>query len=112
VRKIEAILRPFQLGKLTEGLAEIGVTGMTVTEVKGQGRQRGHAELYRGVEHETTFVPKVKAEIVVRDRLVEEAIRLVRDVAYTGRVGDGKIVLPVVEAVRIRTGDRGDFAVG
>ena len=113
MRKIEAILRPFQLEKLTEALAEIGVTGMTVTEVKGYGRQKGHAELYRGVEYVTAFVPKVKAEIVVRDRLVQDVISLVRDVAYTGRVGDGKIfVLPVEDAVRIRTGDRGDTAVG
>jgi nitrogen regulatory protein P-II 1 len=112
VKKIEAIVRPFQLEKVRDALAGLGVSGMTVSEVRGFGRQGGHPALYRGAEYESSFLPKAKVEVVVRDRLVEDVMNALRDAAYTGRVGDGKIfVLGVEEAVRIRTGDRGDFAV-
>ena len=108
MKKIEAIVRPFQL----DALAGLGVSGMTVSEVRGFGRQGGHAEFYRGAEYAHSFQPKAKVEVVVRDRLTQEVMNVLRDAAYTGRVGDGKIfVLGVEEAVRIRTGDRGDFAV-
>jgi nitrogen regulatory protein P-II 1 len=112
MKKVEAIVRPFQLDKLKEALIQIGVEGMTVTEVKGFGRQKGHTEVYRGAEYEVAFQAKVKVEVVVEDKLVEKVVSAARDAAYTGRVGDGKIFIePVNEAVRIRTGDRGDFAV-
>ncbi len=112
MKKVEAIVRPSQLGRLQKELAEIGVTGMTVTEVKGFGRQKGHTEVYRGAEYETSFQPKIKLEIVAKDSLAQKLVGVLRDAAYTGRVGDGKIfVLSVEEAVRIRTGDRGDFAL-
>jgi nitrogen regulatory protein P-II 1 len=112
MKKIEAIVRPFQLDKLKEALIKIGVEGMTVSEVRGFGRQKGHTMLYRGAEYETEFQPKEKVELVVEDRLVEKVVAAVRDAAYTGRIGDGKIfIMPMDEAVRIRTGDRGDFAV-
>ena len=112
MKKIEAIVRPFQIDNVKEALLQIGMEGMTVTEVKGFGRQKGHTEHYRGAEYEVAFQAKVKVEVVVKDKLVEKVMSVVRDAAYTGRVGDGKIfVVPVDEAVRIRTGDRGEFAV-
>jgi nitrogen regulatory protein PII len=112
MKKIEAIVRPFQLEKVKEALLQIGMQGMTVTEVKGFGRQKGHTELYRDAEYEVSFQAKVKIELVVKDKLVEKIMSVVQDAAYTGRVGDGKIfVEPVDEAVRIRTGDRSDFAL-
>jgi len=112
MKKIEAIVRPFQLDKLKEALIQIGVEGMTITEVRGFGRQKGHTEIYRGAEYEVAFQSKVKVEAVVEDRLTEKVVATMRDAAYTGRVGDGKIfIVPVEEAMRIRTGDRGDFAV-
>ena len=112
MKKVEAIVRPSQLDRLKAALAEIGVTGMTVIEVKGFGRQRGHTEVYRGAEYEMSFNSKVKLEIVTRDSQVPKLLEVLRDAAYTGRVGDGKIfVLPVEEAVRIRTAERGEFAL-
>jgi len=112
VKKIEAVIKPFKLDDVKDALHEIGVSGITVTEVKGFGRQKGHTELYRGAEYVIDFLPKVKVEVVVEDVLVENVIEAITLAARTGRIGDGKIfVLPIDEAVRIRTGDRGADAV-
>ncbi len=112
MRKIEAIIKPFKLDEVKEALHGIGIQGMTVTEVKGFGRQKGHTELYRGAEYVVDFLPKIKVEIAVADNLVENCVEAIVTAANTGRIGDGKIfVLPVEEAIRIRTGDRGDEAV-
>lgn len=112
MKKIEAIVRPSRLDEVKEALTAIGITGMTVTEVKGFGRQRGHKELYRGAEYVVDFVPKVRIETVVRDELVPQIIDAIGRAAQTGKIGDGKIfVLPVEEAVRVRTGERGDLAL-
>jgi nitrogen regulatory protein P-II 1 len=112
MKRVEAIVRPFQIDKVKEALTRIGVTGMTVTEARGFGRQKGHTMHYRGAEYDTTFQPKERVEIVVEDRMVDKVVAAVRDAAYTGRIGDGMIfIVPVEEAVRIRTGDRGEFAV-
>jgi len=112
VKKIEAIIKPFKLDEVKDKLNDIGVHGLTVTEVKGFGRQKGHTELYRGAEYVVDFLPKIKLEIVVPDDMVEEVVTAVSGAAHTGRIGDGKIfVIPVEEAVRIRTGERGDAAV-
>jgi nitrogen regulatory protein P-II 1 len=112
VKKIEAIIKPFKLDEVKDALNEIGVQGMTVTEVKGFGRQKGHVELYRGAEYDIAFIPKVKIEIVVSDAMVTKVVSTVEDKAKTGKIGDGKIfVLPVEEIVRIRTGERGDPAI-
>jgi nitrogen regulatory protein P-II 1 len=112
VKKIEAIIKPFKLDEVKEALQEVGLQGITVTEAKGFGRQKGHAELYRGAEYIVDFLPKVKIEIVIGDDLVERAIDAIRRAAQTGRIGDGKIfVMPVEEVVRIRTGERGAEAV-
>jgi len=112
VKKIEAIVRPSRLDEVKEALTAIGVTGMTVTEVKGFGRQKGHKELYRGAEYVIDFVPKMRIETVVRDDIVGEVIEAISRSAQTGKVGDGKIfVLDVQEAVRVRTGERGDLAL-
>jgi nitrogen regulatory protein P-II 1 len=112
VKKIEAIIKPFKLDEVKDALNEIGVQGMTVTEVKGFGRQKGHVELYRGAEYDIAFIPKVKIEIVVSDAMVTKVVSTVEDKAKTGKIGDGKIfVLPVEEIVRIRTGERGDTAI-
>ena len=109
---IVAIIKPFKLDEVREVLSEIGVHGMTVTEVKGFGQQKGHTELYRGAEYVLDFLPKVKIETVVADELVERAIEAVRQVANTGKIGDGKIfVLPVGQVVRIRTGETGEEAI-
>jgi nitrogen regulatory protein P-II 1 len=112
VKKIEAVIKPFKLDDVKDALHEIGVSGITVTEVKGFGRQKGHTELYRGAEYVVDFLPKVKVEVVVEDVLVENVIEAITQAARTGRIGDGKIfVLPIDEAVRIRTGDRGADAI-
>ncbi len=112
MRKIEAIIKPFKLDEVKEALHGIGIQGMTVTEVKGFGRQKGHTELYRGAEYVVDFLPKIKIEIAVSDELVDKAVAAIVQAANTGRIGDGKIfVLPVEEAIRIRTGERGPDAV-
>jgi nitrogen regulatory protein P-II 1 len=112
MQKVEAIIKPFKLDEVKEALNAIGVQGITVSEVKGFGRQKGHTELYRGAEYVVDFLPKIKLEIVVPDDLVPKVVEAVQSAANTGRIGDGKIfVLPVLEAVRIRTGDRGEDAI-
>ena len=112
MKKIEAIVKPFKLDEVREALSEIGVTGLTVTEVKGFGRQKGHTELYRGAEYVVDFLPKVKVEVVVGDALVEKAMDAIVKAARTGKIGDGKIfVLDVAQVVRIRTGETGEDAV-
>jgi len=112
VKKIEAIIKPFKLDEVKDKLNEIGVHGLTVTEVKGFGRQKGHTELYRGAEYVVDFLPKIKLDIVVADDMVENVVTAITESARTGRIGDGKIfVTPVEEAVRIRTGERGDTAI-
>jgi nitrogen regulatory protein P-II 1 len=112
MKKIEAIIKPFKLDEVKDALHEVGVTGMTVTEVKGFGRQRGHTEVYRGAEYVIDFLPKIKIEVVLDDRLVERAVQAIQDAARTDQIGDGKIfVLPVEHAIRIRTGETGPDAV-
>lgn len=112
MKKIEAIIKPFKLDEVKEALQEIGVSGMTVTETKGFGRQKGHTELYRGAEYVVDFLPKVKLEIVVEDNQVERTVEAIVDAAKSERIGDGKIfVIPVDDAIRIRTGERGDDAL-
>jgi len=112
VKKVEAILKPFKLDDAMQALSQMGVKGMTVSEVKGFGRQKGHTELYRGAEYVVDFLPKVKIEVVCEDDLAEKVAVALTDSARTGRIGDGKIfVSPVDEAIRIRTGERGDAAV-
>ncbi len=112
MKKIESIIRPHLLDAVKNALQEIGVMGMTVTEVRGFGRQKGHTEMYRGSEYTTDFLPKVKIEIVLPDELVEAAVEAILRTARTGRFGDGKIfIFPVEEAIRIRTGERGESAV-
>jgi len=112
MKKIEAIIKPFKLDEVREALSEIGVTGLTVTEVKGFGRQKGHTELYRGAEYVADFLPKVKLEVVVADSLLERAVEAVINAAHTGKIGDGKIFVTAVEqVVRIRTGESGEAAV-
>ena len=112
MKKIEAIIKPFKLDEVKEALQEIGLQGITVIEAKGFGRQKGHTELYRGAEYVIDFLPKVKVEVVVEDTLVENVIEAISQAARTGRIGDGKIfVIPIDEAVRIRTGDRGADAI-
>lgn len=112
MKKIECIIRPFKLEDVKEALSKVGVQGMTVSEVKGFGRQKGHTELYRGSEYTIEFLPKIKLEVVVSDENVEKIIEAIMQAASTGRIGDGKIfVLPVEEAIRIRTGERGIAAI-
>jgi nitrogen regulatory protein PII len=112
VKKVEAIIKPFKLDDVKDALHEAGVSGITVTEVKGFGRQKGHTELYRGAEYVVDFLPKVKVEAVVDDGLVDNVVEAITNAARTGRIGDGKIfVSPVEQAVRIRTGDRGADAI-
>jgi nitrogen regulatory protein P-II 1 len=112
MKKVEAIIKPFKLDDVREALSDIGVAGMTATEVKGFGRQKGHTELYRGAEYVVDFLPKVKIEIVLGDDMVEKAIEAIRRAAQTGRIGDGKIfVSNIEEAIRIRTGESGLDAV-
>jgi nitrogen regulatory protein P-II 1 len=112
MKKIEAIIKPFKLDEVKEALHEVGVSGITVTEAKGFGRQKGHTELYRGAEYVVDFLPKVKLEVVVDDALAEKVVEAIQTAAQTGRIGDGKIfVLPVDTAIRIRTGERDADAV-
>ena len=112
MRKVDAIIKPFKLDEVKEALHGVGIQGMTVTEVKGFGRQKGHTELYRGAEYVVDFLPKIKIEIVVSDELADKAVQAIVEAANTGRIGDGKIfVLPLDEAIRIRTGERGGDAV-
>jgi nitrogen regulatory protein P-II 1 len=112
MKKVEAIIKPFKLDEVKDALAEIGIQGMTVTEVKGFGRTGGKKEVYRGSAYVVDFVPKVKIEVVVPDGLVHQVLEAVEKSAKTGRIGDGKIfVMPVEEVVRIRTGERGDEAI-
>ena len=112
MKKLEAIIKPFKLDEVREALHDVGVTGMTVTEVKGFGRQKGHTELYRGAEYVVDFLPKLKIEIVVSDESVDGAIEAIVKAARTGKIGDGKIfVLPAEQVIRIRTGETGDSAI-
>ncbi len=112
MKKIEAIIKPFKLTEVKDALSEIGITGMTVIEVKGFGRQKGHTEIYRGSEYTVDFLPKIKLEIVLPDAQVEPAIQVITKTAHTGKIGDGKIfVLPLETAIRIRTDEKGDAAV-
>ena len=112
MKKIEAIIKPFKLDEVREALSEVGITGLTVTEVKGFGRQKGHTELYRGAEYVVDFLPKVKIEMVLADDLVDAAIEAIIGAARTDKIGDGKIfVSPIEQAIRIRTGETGEDAV-
>lgn len=112
MKKIEAIIKPFKLEEVKDALSEVGIEGMTVTEVKGFGRQRGHTEIYRGSEYTVDFLPKMKLEVVVADKDVEAAVATIVKTARTGKIGDGKVfVCPVEEAVRIRTGERGESSL-
>ena len=112
MKLIKAIIKPFKLDDVREALSEIGVQGITVSEVKGFGRQKGHTELYRGAEYVVDFLPKVKVETAVADSKVDEVIEAIRNAANTGKIGDGKIfVMPIEQAVRIRTGESGDEAL-
>jgi nitrogen regulatory protein PII len=112
MKKIEAIVKPFKLDEVKEALHGIDIQGMTVTEVKGFGRQKGHTELYRGAEYVVDFLPKIKIEIAVSDEMVEKAVQVIVEAANTGRIGDGKIfVFDIEQTVRIRTGERGPAAV-
>ena len=112
MKKIEAIIKPFKLDEVKDALHEIGIKGITVTEAKGFGRQKGHTELYRGAEYVVDFLPKVKLEVVLEASLVERAIEAIQQAAQTGRIGDGKIFVSAIdEAIRIRTGERGAEAV-
>ena len=112
MKKIEAIIKPFKLEEVKDALGEVGIEGMTVTEVKGFGRQKGHTEIYRGSEYTVDFLPKVKVEIVVADELTGKTVDAIVKAAKTGKIGDGKVfVVPIEEAVRIRTDERGDAAV-
>ena len=112
MKKIEAIIKPFKLDEVREALSEIGVSGLTVTEVKGFGRQKGHTELYRGAEYVVDFLPKVKIEVVVATDVVDQAVEAIIKAARTGKIGDGKIfVMPVEQVVRIRTGETNESAI-
>lgn len=112
MKKIEAIIKPFKLDEVKEALQEVGLQGITVTEAKGFGRQKGHTELYRGAEYVVDFLPKVKIEVVLPDELVDRAVEAITNAAKTGRIGDGKIFISTVEeAIRIRTGETGRDAI-
>jgi nitrogen regulatory protein P-II 1 len=112
MKKIEAIIKPFKLDEVKEALAKEGVQGMTVSEVKGFGRQKGHTELYRGAEYVVDFLPKIKIELLLEDDRARRASELIESIARTGRIGDGKIfILPVDDVIRIRTGERGETAL-
>src|SRR3546814_631550 len=112
MKQVSAIIKPFKLDEVREALADIGVSGLTVTEVKGFGRQKGHTELYRGAEYVVDFLPKLKVEVVLEDDLVERAVEAIQQAAHTGRIGDGKIFVSAIEeSIRIRTGERGAAAV-
>ena len=112
MKKIEAIIKPFTLDDVKESLQEIGINGMTVTEVKGHGRQKGHTEIYRGSEYTVDFLPKIKLEIVIPDEMLGDVLDTIKSSAKTGKIGDGKIfVYDVIESVRIRTGERGESSI-
>ena len=112
MKKIEAIIKPFKLNEVKDALQEIGLLGMTVTEVKGFGRQKGHVEIYRGSEYTVDFMPKVKIELIVADAVVAQALEVIAKSAQTGKIGDGKVfILPVEDAMRIRTAERGEKAL-
>ena len=112
MKKVEAIIKTFKLDDVKEGLSALGVKGLTVSEVKGFGRQRGHKEIYRGAEYQVDFVPKIKLEIVMESELVSEAVKVIQEKALTGQIGDGKIfIMPVEEVIRIRTNERGKDAI-
>ena len=112
MKKIEAIIKPFKLDDVKEALNEVGIQGMTISEVKGYGRQKGHKEIYRGAEYVVDFIPKVKIEIVLESQRVDEVVDKIRNAANTGKIGDGKIfVLPVEQALRVRTGEQGKDAI-
>jgi nitrogen regulatory protein P-II 1 len=112
MKKVEAIIKSFKLDDVKDGLSSLGVQGLTVSEVKGFGRQRGHKEIYRGAEYQVDFVPKIKIEVVLEEKLVAEAVKVIRDKALTGQIGDGKIfIIPVEEVIRIRTGEKGVDAI-
>ena len=112
MKKIEAIIKPFKLDEVREGLSEVGISGLTVTEVKGFGRQKGHTELYRGAEYVVDFLPKIKVEVVLGDDMVEQAVEAIVKAAHTGKIGDGKIFVSSVEQViRIRTGETNESAI-
>jgi nitrogen regulatory protein P-II 1 len=112
MKKVEAIIKPFKLDEVKDALNAIGIHGMTVTEVKGFGRQKGHVEVYRGAEYEVNFIPKVKIEVVVPDSIIDKVISTIIDKAKTGNIGDGKIFIYSLEdVIRIRTGDRGEAAI-
>jgi nitrogen regulatory protein P-II 1 len=112
LKKIEAIIKPFKLEEVKEALTEVGIEGMTVTEVKGFGRQKGHTEIYRGSEYTVDFLPKIKLEIILAEASVDKAVAAIVKAAKTGKIGDGKIfVLPVSEVIRIRTEDKGEKAI-
>jgi len=112
MKKVEAIIRPFKVDDVREALSEIGVRGMTISEVKGYGRQKGHTELYRGSEYQIDFLPKIKIEIVVADGMVEKVVDTILKTAKTGQVGDGKIfVYPIDDVIRVRTGESGEDAI-
>ena len=112
MKKIEAIIKPFKLEEVKEALDEIGIQGITVSEVKGFGRQKGHTELYRGAEYVVDFLPKIKIEIILSDDVVDKAVEAITSAAKTGRIGDGKIfILPLENVIRIRTGEQGEDAI-
>ena len=112
MKKIEAVIKPFKLDEVREALSEVGITGLTVTEVKGFGRQKGHTELYRGAEYVVDFLPKIKLEVIVASDVAEQAIEAIIKAARTGKIGDGKIfVMPVEQVVRIRTGETNESAI-
>ena len=112
MKKIEAVIKPFKLEEGKDALTEIGIQGLTVSEVKGFGRQKGHTELYRGAEYVVDFIPKIKIEVVVPDNIAEKVVEAIVNAARTGRIGDGKVfIIPVEDAIRIRTGERGENAI-
>ena len=112
MKKVEAIIKPFKLDEVKDGLSSLGVKGLTVSEVKGFGRQRGHKEVYRGAEYQVDFVSKIKLEVVMESNLIADAVKLIQEKARTGQIGDGKIfIIPVEEVVRIRTGETGKEAI-
>lgn len=112
MKKIEAVIKPFKLDDVKEKLTEIGIRGITISEVKGFGRQKGHTELYRGAEYVIDFIPKIKIEVVVSDDMLAQAVEIIGEAAKTGRIGDGKIfVMPIDEVIRIRTGETGENAL-
>ncbi|ADC89942.1 nitrogen regulatory protein P-II [Thermocrinis albus DSM 14484] len=112
MKKVEAIIKPFKLDEVKDALVELGIGGMTVTEVRGFGQQKGHTEIYRGTEYVIDFLPKVKIEVVVKDEDVEKVVETIMKTAQTGRVGDGKIfIIPIEDVIRIRTGERGQQAI-